>query len=72
MIHCGSFSKVFTPGLLIGWVCAATSVIQKLTLIKQASDLNASRLNQMVVYELASTMWDEQVAKGTRQLCRKT
>jgi len=63
VIHCGSFSKVFTPGLRIGWVCAATPVIQKLTLIKQASDLNASRLNQMAVYELASTMFDEQVAK---------
>lgn len=64
VIHCGSFSKVFTPGLRIGWVCAATPVIQKLTLIKQASDLNASRLNQMVVHELASTMWDAQVAKA--------
>ncbi len=64
VIHCGSFSKVFTPGLRIGWVSAATPVIQKLTLIKQASDLNASRLNQMVVHELASTMWDAQVAKA--------
>jgi len=64
VIHCGSFSKVFIPGLRIGWVCAATSVIRKLTLIKQASDLNASRLNQMVVHELASTMWDAQVQKA--------
>ena len=64
VIHCGSFSKVFTPGLRIGWVCAATPVIQKLTLIKQASDLNASRLNQMAVLELASTMFDKQVAKA--------
>ena len=64
VIHCGSFSKVFTPGLRIGWVCAATPVIQKLTLIKQASDLNASRLNQMAVLELACTMFDAQVAKA--------
>lgn len=64
VIHCGSFSKVFTPGLRIGWVCAATSIIKKMTLIKQASDLNASRLNQMAVFELASTMWDAQVAKA--------
>jgi DNA-binding transcriptional MocR family regulator len=71
VIHCGSFSKVFTPGLRIGWVCAATPVIQKLTLIKQASDLNASRLNQMVVHELASTMFDEQVAKARESYVRK-
>lgn len=64
VIHCGSFSKIYTPGLRIGWVCASTPIIQKLTLIKQASDLNASRLNQMAVFELASTMWDEQVAKA--------
>ena len=71
VIHCGSFSKVFTPGLRIGWVCAATPVIQKLTLIKQASDLNASRLNQMAVHELASTMFDEQVAKARESYVRK-
>ncbi len=64
VVHCGSFSKVFTPGLRIGWVCAATSIIQKLTLIKQASDLNASRLNQMAVCELARTIFDEQVTKA--------
>lgn len=63
VIYCGSFSKVFTPGLRVGWVCAKADVISRLTLIKQASDLNSPAINQMVMAELAKTLYDQQVAK---------
>ena len=63
VIHCGSFSKIFMPGLRVGWVCARADLIERLTLIKQASDLNAPRLNQLVMLRLAETLYDEQVAK---------
>jgi DNA-binding transcriptional MocR family regulator len=63
VIFCGSFSKVFTPGLRVGWVCAARTVITRLTLIKQASDLNSSAINQKVMLHLAETMYDAQVTK---------
>ena len=51
------------PGLRVGWVCARADLIERLTLIKQASDLNAPRLNQLVMLRLAETLYDEQVAK---------
>lgn len=63
VIYCGSFSKIFTPGLRVGWVCAKAEVISRLTLIKQASDLNSPAINQMVMAELAKTLYDQQVAK---------
>ncbi|MBV1862978.1 MAG: PLP-dependent aminotransferase family protein [Rhodobacteraceae bacterium] len=63
VIHCGSFSKVFTPGLRVGWVCASSEIIEHLTLIKQASDLNSPAINQQVMLHLAQTLFDEQIAK---------
>jgi DNA-binding transcriptional MocR family regulator len=55
VIYCGTFSKTVVPALRIGWVVAPHPVIQKLVLIKQASDLHTSTLNQMVMHEVAAT-----------------
>jgi DNA-binding transcriptional MocR family regulator len=64
VIYCGTFSKTLTPGLRIGWVCASEPVIRRLTLIKQASDLNTSNINQMVMHQLASATYERQVAQA--------
>lgn len=64
VIYCGTFSKTLTPGLRIGWVCAAEPIVRRLTLIKQASDLNSSLINQMVMERLAAETYDAQVAKA--------
>jgi 2-aminoadipate transaminase len=53
VMYCGTFSKVLTPGLRIGWVVAALPVIDKLVQVKQATDLHTSTLNQFIAYEMA-------------------
>jgi 2-aminoadipate transaminase len=52
VIYAGTFSKVLTPGLRIGWVAAAEPVIEKLVQVKQAADLHTSTLNQFITYEV--------------------
>jgi len=44
----GSFSKVISPGLRLGWVCARSDVMEKLIIAKQAADLHTSILSQRI------------------------
>ena len=45
VILLGSFSKVLVPGMRLGWAIGSTAMIQKLGLLKLASDTQCSTLN---------------------------
>ena len=62
-LYLGTFSKSIVPALRIGWVVGAEDVIRKLVLIKQASDLNVSLFNQMIAYDIASSVMEQHTAK---------
>ncbi|MFN4276011.1 MAG: PLP-dependent aminotransferase family protein [Ferrovibrio sp.] len=63
VVYIGSLSKVLTPALRIGWICADPSLINKLVLLKQASDLHCSTINQMVACDIAKASHASQVEK---------
>ncbi|NHZ41483.1 aminotransferase-like domain-containing protein [Massilia aquatica] len=52
VIYMGSFSKVLTPGIRLGYVVAPLPLVRRLELAKQAADLHTAQLTQMVVYEV--------------------
>lgn len=49
VIHLGSFSKILSPGLRVGWACANKEIILKYELIKNGLDLQSAELAQMQV-----------------------
>jgi 2-aminoadipate transaminase len=52
VIYMGSFSKILTPGIRLGYVVAPTPLVRKLEQAKQATDLHTAQLTQMVVHEV--------------------
>lgn len=51
VIYCGSFSKILSPGMRIGFVCAPKEIVTKLVVAKQISDVHTNLFFQMVVSE---------------------
>src|SRR5207253_86617 len=58
VIYLGTLSKVFSPGVRIGWVSAEPGVAQRLIQIKEAADLCTSSFMQLVSERyLAGDRW---------------
>src|SRR4051812_37223637 len=49
VMYLGTFSKILSPGIRLGWVLAPPPVLEKINLGKQAADLCSSTLSQLMV-----------------------
>lgn len=53
VIQLGTFSKIISPGLRIGWIAADPEMIAVCERMKQACDLHTNTFAQYVIYEFA-------------------
>lgn len=70
-IHLCSFSKIFAPGLRLGWIVAAENILNKIYECKQSLDLCAPIFDQYLMVEfMNSGMLEENLPKSI-ELYRK-
>jgi 2-aminoadipate transaminase len=66
VIYLGTFSKILSPGIRLGWLCAPPPVMEKTVLGKQAADLCTSTLTQYFVREyFEEGRWRDYVSEVT-------
>ena len=71
VIYLGTFSKILSPGLRLGWTAAPRPVLEKLNLGKQGADLCSSTFGQYFVIEyFAQRDWRDLLVR-LRELYRR-
>lgn len=71
VVYLGSFSKIISPGLRVGYVIADKEILHKLIICKQGDDLHTSNLSQAIVYEFATTGLLKHIKKINLDYCAK-
>lgn len=71
VIYCGSFSKILSAGIRVGYVQAPRDVIQKMVVVKQVSDVHTNLFFQMLAYRYITQCDMEKHIENIRALYRR-
>ncbi len=67
VVYLGTISKTFAPGLRMGWIVAPETVLDKINLVKQGTDLCGSSFDQVVAeHYFTDTPWQRTLQKFIR------
>jgi 2-aminoadipate transaminase len=67
-IMSGSFSKIISPGLRIGWLFAPQGILKQFNVAKQAADLHSNFLAQKILFRYLENI---DIDLHLRKICRR-
>lgn len=71
VVYAGSFSKVLSPGMRLGFVIAPKPVVQKMVVCKQGEDVHTNSWAQMVAHEFMTKYDFDAHLESLREIYRK-
>lgn len=71
VIYAGSFSKILSPGLRVGWCVANKELIQRMVVCKQTEDVHTNVFAQMIAYEFLTKYNFDNHIKRLQEIYRK-
>ncbi len=71
VVYAGSFSKVLSPGMRLGYAIAPKPVIQKMVVCKQGEDVHTNSWAQMVAHKFMTEYDFEAHLAGLREIYKK-
>ena len=55
VLYCGSFSKILSAGMRVGFLCGHEELIQKIVVVKQTNDVHTNQFFQMLCSKFIGT-----------------
>ena len=71
VVYFSSFSKIISPGLRLGYVCADSKLMERMIICKQVEDVHTNVLSQMIVYEFLNKYSIEDHIKKLRTVYKR-
>lgn len=70
VIYCGSFSKILSAGMRVGFLCGHKDLIQKIVVVKQTNDVHTNLFFQMLCSKFISEYGLDDHIAGIKKLYR--
>ncbi len=71
VIYAGSFSKILSPGMRLGYIVAAAPLMEKIEILKQVNDVHTPMLTQLMCVEFMKKYNIDDYIEKNRQLYGK-
>ncbi len=71
VIYCGSFSKILSPGMRLGYVIGAPQLLEKVEMLKQVNDVHTPMLTQMMCVQFMKKYDIDKYIEKNRKLYKE-
>lgn len=71
VIYCGSFSKILSPGMRLGYIVGPAPLLEKIEMLKQVNDVHTPMLTQLMCVEFMKRYDIDEYIEKNRQLYGK-